>query len=125
MSVEATTDFFNLYNKVSRIGPDIIKVDAFFNDCRKLAKVATIHAYCVKMRQAFAIPDDFSERVAALEWMYRDSAGDVIRFTRANFGRALGNPADDGVFREIGLDYNHGRNAGWDSESRQFVLFDF
>ena len=29
------------------------------------------------------------------------------------------------VVREIGLDFNHGRNAGWDPDTRQFVLFDY
>lgn len=117
--------FFDMYDKASRFGPEIIKAHELFQRCVKLNKVATIAKYCLAVRKAFSIPDDFDERVKALEWMYRDSAADVIRFTRANFGRALGNPAEDGEFREIGLDYNHGRNAGWDPETRQFVLFDF
>ena len=122
---ERVTAFFSNYNKVSRIGPDVIKVTAFVRACDELAKVPTIRDFCMKLRHDFAIPDDFLDRVTALEWMYRDSAADVIRFSRANFGRALGNGAADGVFREIGLDFNHGRNAGWDPATRQFVLFDF
>jgi hypothetical protein len=122
--VEAQT-FFEMYNKTSRFGPEVIKAHGFFQRCHKLRKLPTIAKYCLAVRKEFSIPDDFDERVKSLEWMYRDSAADVIRFTRVNFGRALGNPAEDGEFREIGLDYNHGRNAGWDPETRQFVLFDF
>jgi len=117
--------FFDTYHKLSKFGPDVIKAFAFFNACKRLDKVPTVKKYCVALRRDFAIPDDFDKRVAALEWMYRESAADVIRWSRNNFGRALGNPAGDGVFREIGLDFNHGRNAGWDPETRQFVLFDF
>jgi len=125
VSASEINEFFDQYSKLSRIGPEVIKVDAFFQSCRRFAGLPTVAGFCVTLRRSFAIPDDFNDRVAALEWMYRDSAADVIRFTRRNFGRALGNPAPDGLFREVGLDFNHGRNAGWDPASRQFVLFDF
>ena len=125
IKASAVKGFFDSYDKTSRVGPEVIKVHAFVSHCAKLAAIPTIKRYCEEVRLAFQIPDDFDDRVAALEWMYRDTAADVIRFTRANFGRALGNPAQDGEFREIGLDYNHGRNAGWDPQTRQFVLFDF
>lgn len=125
VKAEDADGFFDMYEKPSRFGPEVIKAHRFFSHCVKFAKIPTIQRFCTLARTDFRIPDDFDERVQALEWMYRDTAADVILFTRANFGRALGNPAQDGEFREIGLDFNHGRNAGWDPATQQFVLFDY
>ena len=116
--------FFDTFMEKRGLGPEVRRVLAFSQACRKMATVPNVKAICLDIRRELQIPDDFEDRLRAFEQMYRDSAAEVMRFTRANFGRALGNPAADKLIREIGLDYNHGRNAGWDSATRQFVLFD-
>ncbi len=116
--------FFDNYTQARSLGPEVRRALAFAQACQKMAKVQTIASLCVAIRREIQMPDDFIARVRGLEQMYRDSAAEVIRFTRTNFGRALGNPAADKLIREIGLDYNHGRNVGWDPRTRQFVLFD-
>ncbi|MCO4760964.1 MAG: hypothetical protein KC502_05630 [Myxococcales bacterium] len=116
--------FIDRYKSVSRIGPDVIRLSAFVRDCAAVKKVPTIGAFCVQVRRDFRVPDDFLSRVRALEQLFRDSAGAVMRFHRANFDVAVGNPGVDGKVREVGLDYNHGRNVGWDPTTLQFVLFD-
>ncbi len=116
--------FLDQYNHVTRIGPDVIRLSAFMQDCAALERLPTVGAFCRQVRADFSVPDDFLSRVAALEQLYRDSAGAVIRFHRANFREAVGNTGVDGKTREVGLDYNHGRNVGWDPETMQFVLFD-
>lgn len=116
--------FFDAYSRVSAIGPDVNKVYAFNRACGRLASLPAVAKICLAVRRELQIPDDFADRVRALEQMYRDSAADVMRFSRENFGRALGNPGADGLMREVGLDYNHGRNVGWDGASRMFVIFD-
>jgi len=120
-----TWDFFDTYHDVRSVGPEVHKALAFFRACRRLGAVAPIKRFCAALKRDFAIPADFDERVRALEWMYRDTAATAIRFARANFPGAVGNAAADGVVREIGLDYNHGRNAGWDPRTKRFVLFDW
>jgi len=117
--------FLDRYDSVAHIGPEVRHLVGFVRGCRELAKVPTIAAFCGRVRQEFRIPDDFEQRLVALEQMYRDSAGAVIRFCRANFAGQIGNPGADGQVREIGLDYNHGRNVGWDPQTGQFVLFDW
>ncbi len=116
--------FLDRYKSVSRIGPDVIRLSAFVRDCAAVAKVPTIGAFCRQVRTDFRVPDDFLLRVRALEQLYRDSAGAVLRFHRANFDAGVGNPGVDGAVREVGLDFNHGRNVGWDPDTMQFVLFD-
>lgn len=116
--------FFDRYTQTSKLGPEVHKTERFVTDCARFGALPAVAAYCLTLRRAFQIPDDFLDRVRALEQMYRDTAAEVIRFSRANFGRALGNRAADGQVREIGLDYNHGHNAGWDPQRRRFVIFD-
>jgi len=116
--------FLDHYKSISRIGPDVIRLAAFVRDCHAVEKAPTLGVFCRRVRAEFRIPDDFLLRVRALEQVYRDSAGAVIRFHRANFDDAVGNPGVDGNVREVGLDFNHGRNVGWDPETMQFVLFD-
>ncbi len=116
--------FFDTFTQKRGLGPEVRRVLAFSQACTKMATVPNVASLCLAIRREVQIPDDFEDRVRALEQMYRDSAGEVIRFTRSNFDRALGNPGADKLIREIGLDYNHGRNVGWDSGTRQFVLFD-
>ena len=117
--------FLDRHESAARIGPEVRRLASFTSGCKELAKVPTVAAFCLRVRQEFRIPDDFEQRLIALEQLYRDSAGAVIRFSRANFKRIIGNQGMDGVVREIGLDYNHGANAGWDPQTGQFVLFDW
>jgi len=124
-TAEDVDRFLDRFYKSSRFGPDVIKVAAWVRACERLSSVAEVAEICSVARQEFHIPDDFEDRLAALEQMYRDTAAEVIRFSRANFVEATGNHCRDGLVREVGRDYNHGRNVGWEAASGQFVLFDF
>ncbi len=117
--------FLERFYKTSRYGPDVIKVAAWTRACERLVSIPTIADICAIAKREFRIPDDFDDRLAALEQLYRDTAAEVIRFSRVNFVEATGNHCDDGLVREVGLDYNHGRNVGWEAATGQFVLFDF
>ncbi len=125
VSVKDTAGFLDRYYKASKFGPDVIKIRGWFDGCRKLAGLAPIADLCRLARHAYNVPDDFDDRLRALEQLYRDTAADVIRFHRHNFYDASGNDAGDGFVREVGLDFNHGRNAGWDPHTGQFALFDW
>ena len=104
---------------------DTIKVQGWFSACRKLRVLPPIDRLCRLARHSYNVPDDFDDRLRALEQLYRDTAGEVIPLHRLNFIDASGNDAADGNVREVGLDYNHGHNAGWDPRAGQFVLFDW
>ena len=116
--------FFDAFPTVHKIGPDVIRLTAFMRQCADVRAVPVAGNLCDAVQRAYNVPDDFLDRVRGLEQLYRDTAADVIRFKRANFKQATGNPGADGKAREIGLDYNHGRNVGWDPLTGQFVLFD-
>lgn len=116
--------FFDAFSTLQSVGPDVIRLSSFVRGCQEVAAVPTAKSFCDTIKRTYRVPDDFLQRVEALEQLYRDTAGAVIRWKRANFKRATGNPGADGKTREIGLDYNHGRNVGWDPDSEQFVLFD-
>ena len=118
-------DFLEAHYKPSKFGPEVIKVHAWWRRCQRLADVADLERVCSLARRDFRVPDNFDRQLGALQQLYRDSAGEVIRFTRRNFTAASGNAIEDGSTREVGLDYNHGRNVGWEPRSRQFVLFDY
>ncbi len=125
VSVDRLNRFFDTYRKASDFGPEVIETTGFVAECGRLGRVDIVAKICRQAQHDFSIPDDFLLRVRALEQLYRDTAGEVIRFNRRNFDKAMGNRAADHVVREIGLDFNHGRNAGWDPDTRQFVLFDY
>ncbi len=107
------------------IGPEVARIVAFLHGCQDLAQIPTVSRLCALARRDFLLTDDFLDRVRALEQLYRDSAGAVMRFSRANFKRAMGNIGADQGIREVGLDFNHGRNVGWDPRTGQMVLFDW
>ena len=117
--------FLDQFHKPSRFGPDVIKVAGWVEACKRFAAVAPVHRLCSAALQAYRIPADFQQRLGALEQLYRDTAAEIIRFSRANFEEATGNQCGDGLVREMGLDFNHGRNVGWEPASQLFVLFDY
>ncbi len=117
--------FLDKFYKPSKFGPDVIKIHAWLQGCRKYRRFPTIATMCRLARVSYNIPDDFDDRLRALEQLYRDTAGEVIRFHRHNFYDGSGNDAADGKVREVGIDYNHGRNAGWDAPAGQFALWDW
>lgn len=125
VTVAALERFLDRFHKPSRFGPDVIKVAEWLAQCRSFDVVPDVHRLCAVARAAYRIPADFDARLAAFEQLYRDTAAEVIRFSRANFEEATGNASGDGLVREMGLDFNHGRNAGWEPASQLFVLFDY
>lgn len=122
---DQATAFLERFEKPSRFGPDVIKVHDWVQACEGFARAPILGALCARARDDFRIPPDFLARLGALEQLYRDTAADVIRFSRVNIDDATGNGAMDGLVREVGLDFNHGRNAGWEPATRSFVLFDY
>ena len=117
--------FLDKFYKPSKFGPDVIKIRGWVRACGEFASLPPIRRMCALARESYSIPDDFDDRLRALEQLYRDTAAAVIRFHRHNFYDGSGNDAADGLVREVGLDFNHGRNAGWDPHAGQFVVFDW
>ena len=126
VDAKAVKKFLDKFYKPSKFGPDVIKIHRWVKACTKMAPhLPPIAKLCRLARQSYNIPDDFEDRLLALEQLYRDTAADVIRYHRHNFADGSGNDGADGKVREVGLDLNHGRNAGWDPHTGQFALFDW
>ncbi len=65
------------------------------------------------------------DRILALEDFYRTAHDPVLAFCAENQITPVRNKKKNGVIGVVGLDYNSGRNAAWDPDSRQFVIFDW
>lgn len=65
------------------------------------------------------------DRIVALEDFYRNAHDPVLAFCAENRINPVYNKKKNGVIAVVGLDYNSGRNAAWDPDSRQFVIFDW
>lgn len=125
VDASALQAFLDKFYKPSKFGPDVIKVHRWLTACKAFRSLPPVAKMCLLARQSYRIPDDFEDRLLALEQLYRDTAADVIVYHRHNFADASGNDAADLHVREVGLDFNHGRNAGWDPHTGQFALFDW
>ena len=116
--------FADRYQTASDLGPELIKLRVFVDDCQSLGKLPAVAQICRQAAQDFRLVDDLDARMAALEEIYRRSTPLILRLVRQQLGRSIANDRAGGQPVEVGLDLNHGRNVGWDPETCQFVIFD-
>ncbi len=116
--------FADRYQSPSDLGPELIKLRGFVDDCQRLSKLPAVAHICRQAAQDFRLVDDLAARIAALEEVYRQSTPLILRLVRQQLGRSIANDRAGGQPVEVGLDLNHGRNVGWDPETCQFVIFD-
>lgn len=102
----------------SATGPNLYKVTDFMKLCEKLKTIPFPAKVCASYRTSFNIPDDYFDRVLAIEQAFRDTAETAIRDRRANFGYDIINASRTKKFKqvEIGFDYLHGVNINWNQE---------
>lgn len=123
----AVDDFLDRFiNYETKTGPDIASIDEFLTACKNLGISRTVLRMCGDFRSAFNIPDDFEQRVLALEQSYRDSAAEVLKDRRKNFKRVILGNADlfSDSAKEVGYDLNHGTNVMWLSDKGMFGIPD-
>lgn len=118
----------DLLSKKEELNFEVSSIADIIRSCNKLKNyTSAIQRLCFNYREEFNIPDDFLDRVHALEYMYRYSSKKINNWQLGNFGHTMirANKSDSpGHAHIVGFDYNRGDNVAWNPKTGEFVIFD-